>query len=325
MFTKISFTNFRSLECADLPLGPVTVIVGPNGSGKSTAFLGLKFAVTQTNFNPETLISVKSSNVENAIIKVLIESKNERNVVKAMRQAKKVHGEWKSSWEIDSGLKQATERVRFLDLRDSEIGKPVPLKVHSQLNDNGSGLAAFLDSMRDQYPERFEMLNRELTEWFPEFDRVIFSVPNDGQRAIGLRQKISQCVIPAESLSSGTLIALTFLALVYDPEPPALIAIEEPDRGIHPRLLRRLQDAIYRLAYPKTGREPVQVICTTHSPYFLDLFSEHPEEIVVAEKTEQGTKFTRLSEKPDIFKILDGAPLGEIWYSGILGGVPTES
>jgi len=66
------------------------------------------------------------------------------------------------------------------------------------------------------------------------------------------------------------------------------------------------------------------VIVTTHSPYFLDLFRDHPEDIVLAQKTEEGAFFERLSDRPDIHEILGNAPLGEAWYSGIFGGVPVH-
>ena len=89
---------------------------------------------------------------------------------------------------------------------------------------------------------------------------------------------------------------------------------------------RRLPgDALYRLAYPEGSgekREPVQVIATTHNPYFLDLFREHPEEIVIAEKVGLEAKFSRLSDRKDLEEILADAPLSEVWYSGVLGGVP---
>ncbi len=54
----------------------------------------------------------------------------------------------------------------------------------------------------------------------------------------------------------------------------------------------------------------------------LDLHKDHPEEIVIAEKTERGSEFHRLSERPDLAELLDEVSLGEAWYSGILGGVP---
>ena len=85
--------------------------------------------------------------------------------------------------------------------------------------------------------------------------------------------------IPASDLSHGTLLALAMLTLAYLPNPPSLIGLEEPDRGIHPRLLRDIRDALYRLAYPESfgeSRPPVQVIATTQLPHFLDQFSDHP-------------------------------------------------
>lgn len=132
-------------------------------------------------------------------------------------------------------------------------------------------------------------------------------------------------MLNARSLSQGTLVALAILTLAYLPEPPPLVCLEEPDHGLHPRLLRDVRDAIYRLAYPENfgeKREATQVIATTHNPYFLDLFREHPEEIVIAEKDGLGAKFSRLSDRADLSEILGEAHLGDVWYSGVLGGVP---
>jgi predicted ATPase len=109
------------------------------------------------------------------------------------------------------------------------------------------------------------------------------------------------------------------------PEPPLVVCLEEPDRGLHPRLLRHVRDTIYRLAYPEGAgetRKPLQVIATTHNPYFLDLFQEHLDEIVIAEKVGLEAKFSKLSDHPHLEEIVGDAPLSEVWYSGILGGVP---
>jgi predicted ATPase len=140
-----------------------------------------------------------------------------------------------------------------------------------------------------------------------------------------LRSREGRYKIPAADLSQGTLIALAMLTLAHLPEPPSLIGLEEPDRGIHPRLLRRIQDALYRLCHPEGAgkdRAPVQVIATTHSPYFLDLFRDHPEEIVIANREGDNVRFEQLSEQPHIEEILGRSPLGDTWFSGILGGVP---
>jgi predicted ATPase len=204
----------------------------------------------------------------------------------------------------------------------------VQLRPKIKLEPNGAGLGGVLDRLRDDAPERFEALNEELGRWLPEFDRILFDTPQQGHRAFRLRTRIGNHPIPADSLSQGTLLALTILTMAYLPQPPSLVGLEEPDRGIHPRLLREVRDALYRLAYPESFEEtrpPVQVVATTQSPYFLDLFREHPEEIVIAEKQGLEARFVPLTAHPHIDEILADAPLGEVWYSGVLGGVPVQS
>jgi predicted ATPase len=197
-----------------------------------------------------------------------------------------------------------------------------------ELREDGGHLAGVLDRLRDNDPERFEVLNEELGRWLPEFDRILFDTPSAGYRGFLLRTRKGHHKIPANELSHGTLFALTMLTLAYLPDPPPIVCLEEPERGIHPRLLRHVQDALYRLSYPEDcgeTRQPIQVLATTHSPYFLDLFKDHPDEIVIAHKIGQESRFERLSDQPAIAEMLGDAPLGEIWYSGILGGVPVES
>jgi predicted ATPase len=218
--------------------------------------------------------------------------------------------------------------MRIFSLDPAAIQARVHLNPRAELAPNGAGFAAVIDRLRDEAPERFEALNEELGRWLPEFDRVLFDTPEAGFRAIRLRTRVGGHPIPASELSHGTLLALTMLALAHLPDPPSLVGLEEPDRGIHPRLLRDVRDALYRLAYPENfgeTRPPVQVIATTQSPYFLDLFREHPEEIVIAEKEGLEARFVPLAQHPHIDEILAEASLGEVWYSGVLGGVPVQS
>jgi predicted ATPase len=144
-----------------------------------------------------------------------------------------------------------------------------------------------------------------------------------------MRQKASGKVISAPLVSQGTLLSLALLTIVHQPNPAVIIGLEEPDRGLHPRLLRELRDALYRLSFPGDfgiKRNPVQVVVTTHSPFFLDLIKEHPEQVIIAEKLADGTAtFKNLSDDKEIKEIIGDAPLGEVWYSGILGGVPAAA
>ncbi len=208
-----------------------------------------------------------------------------------------------------------------------KISEATILKPNIEIEFDGGNLAGVLWQIQSSEPEMFEDLNNELRRWFPEFDRVIFEIPEDGKVSFLLRTTFEKHKIKAKDLSDGTRLALAYLTIAYLPNPPKIVAFEEPERGVHPRLLRRIQDAMYRLAFPENfaeKREPVQVIATTHSPYLLDLYKEHPEDIVISSKDENGVHFEKLSEMPNFKEIIQDAPLGEIWYSGILGGVPAQ-
>ena len=43
---------------------------------------------------------------------------------------------------------------------------------------------------------------------------------------------------------------------------------------------------------------------------------------MIASKEDDNVRFERLSDKPHIDEFFQEASLGEVWYSGVLGGVP---
>jgi energy-coupling factor transporter ATP-binding protein EcfA2 len=198
----------------------------------------------------------------------------------------------------------------------------------AELKGDGANLATVLAALQLHAPGAFDELREALCRILPEYDDLQWAFANDGTVELQLRLADSGGLVAAEHLSQGTLYLLGLLALAYDPTPPPVVCIEEIDRGFHPRLLRDVRDVLYRLSYPEASglkRAPVQVIATTHSPFMLDLFSEHPEEVVLAEKHGEAAQFSRLSDRKDLTDVLDGGGLGDMWYAGILGGVPQES
>lgn len=347
MLDSIQFQNFKVLRNATLPLSPFTLIVGPNGSGKSTALQALLAVkeralreregqrTSRTNFEKLVTADLKVTGRTSVEIRLQWNERYDKVVTTAPWRYDRndlLHHTRSSSGRRSSDFSERLMHsllsgVRVYSLDASAIIQSVQLESVPELSPNGYNLAVVMDSLRDKEPERFEALNDELGRWLPEFDRILFETPNAGHRAFLLRTRKGHHKIPARDLSQGTVLALAILTLAYLPDPPPLIGIEEPERGVHPRLLRNIQTALYRLSYPKQfgeDRQPVQVIATTHSPYFLDLYKDHPEEIVIAQKTSDGAAFERLSDQPHIMEVLDDAPLGDVWYSGILGGVPAE-
>jgi len=106
---------------------------------------------------------------------------------------------------------------------------------------------------------------------------------------------------------------LAYLTVLYDPDPPQLVGIEEPENHLHPRLLPELAEEC-RAASAKT-----QVMVTTHSPFFVNGLKA--EEVRVLYRNEQG--FTNAICAADIAGITDfmatGALLGSLWVEGYFG------
>jgi predicted ATPase len=326
MISAIRFKNFKALRDTRLRLGWYNLVVGPNGSGKSTLLAALQLISGKRQMTDSFVRSVAANHTSGAA-EVEVEWTGSHGTAQVTwsqlsgNTLQPIRSYTDLSTEALSQMAQAS--VYALD--EDAIAAPVALRPDIHMGPNGGGLAGVLDRMRDEFPEGFEKLNDQVGRLLPEFDRILFETPSQGMRGFMLRTREGQHAIRATDLSQGVLLALALLTISYLPDPPTVVGLEEPDRGIHPRLYRDIQDALYRLSYPESfgiDRAPVQVIVTTHSPFMLDLHKDHPEEIVIAEKTERGSEFHRLSERPDLAELLEEVSLGEAWYSGILGGVP---
>jgi predicted ATPase len=338
---SISFRNFRILRDATLPLRPLTLIVGPNGSGKSTALDALRLMGHTFEYRYSSLVPTGDASRRGPIsiafdwaapyehfrTQVHISAMANDQIGLAMNSVPIAAAPTPTNVPNDvlSQLWGAVARFAAYAFDPAVLIAPALLDKDSALGEDGLNFVAVLDRLRDSYPEKFDVLNEELTLWLPEFDKILFDSPGRGQRSFLLRTRVGGHAIPAENLSQGTLLALAIMTLAVFPHVPPLIAIEEPDRGIHPRLLRDVVNALRRLAYPAEfgiANPARQVIVTTHSPYMLDLFRDDLAEVVIAEKRDEDARFVRLADRPDVEEVLHDVHLGEAWYSGVLGGVP---
>ncbi len=333
MIERIRFKNFKALKDAEIKLGAFNLIVGPNGSGKTSVLQSLQAIVDPRQVWHRRLTTVGNEDA-GWLIDVGISGMESDQWISSSVQYERVETMVPKGPSFVLGQSVYDQSVaelraaRLYSLEPSLLARATDAREVKRLTENGTNLSGALTYIRDQDEDAYDSLREELQRWLPEFDGISFQTDQNGHRQLCLRQATTKKVIAAAELSEGTLLALALLAIAHEPGSPSIIALEEPDRALHPRLLRDVKDALYRLAFPKEfglDRKPVQIIATTHSPYFLDLFRDHPEQIIIAEKQQDGTaKFKSLSDDPHLKEIIGDAPLGEVWYSGILGGVPIE-
>jgi predicted ATPase len=186
------------------------------------------------------------------------------------------------------------------------------------LDPSGVNLAAVLDVMQNS-PDRsaFEALQNALHDAIPTLRGIVLPPAKQAAGAKALEFILSRNgqvpVTILGSLASGEALLLTaYLALAYS-QTPGLLLIEEPENGLHPSRLQMVLDLLRKLSRGEVGNRKRQVILTTHNPLLLNYAA--PEEVrVFVRHPEQGTKVVRITDAPDIDRLLKEFALGELWY-----------
>lgn len=333
MIASIDFHSYRVLECTTLTLDRFNLILGPNGSGKSTAvqalltlagLAGAEDAAPARSDDPEEIqagdqrftVSFGAPFTEYTACVFRSESETANRL--------EFRREGRPESDVPDELLTWLRGIRSLSFEAATLARPCRAESDLALGANGSGFSALLGMYSEASPEQWRTLVEEFSDLMPEFTKLTPSCSAEGVWSFTATNQAG-LEMPAERLSQGTLVALAIHALAYLPDRPTLLCLEELERGIHPRLLREVHDSLYRLCYPEDDHReiaPVQVLATTHSPYLLDLFSDHPEEVVLSVKEGSTATFQRLTDLEDLDELMQSGSLGDLWYSGVIGGVP---
>lgn len=179
-----------------------------------------------------------------------------------------------------------------------------------RLSETGDNLPNVIQYLRERYPKRLDEILHHLSERVPRLERVDADVMPDGRLLLQIKDAPFERPIMAKFASDGTLKMLAYLTVLYDPDPPKLVGIEEPENQLHPRLLRGLAEEC-RAASAKT-----QLMVTTHSPFFVNGLK--PPELWVVYRDEDGyTNAKRAADMPAITAFVEnGALLGDLWMEG---------
>jgi predicted ATPase len=179
-----------------------------------------------------------------------------------------------------------------------------------RLSASGDNLSNVIQHLREQHPGRLDEILVALSRRVPRLEDVRADVMPDGRLLLQMKDAPFEQPILARFVSDGTLKMLAYLTILYDPDPPQLIGIEEPENYLHPRLLPELAEEC-RKATART-----QLLVSSHSPFFVN--GLRAEEVWVLYRDEEG--FTRARRAVDMKGIpeflQEGAQLGQLWLEG---------
>jgi predicted ATPase len=203
-------------------------------------------------------------------------------------------------------------------LNPHSSGQEEALSVRPVVSEDGQGLVGVLDSLKTgDREDLFNLIEATLKSYIPEIEKLSF-VPGSLKKSLQIRDKYLPQPILVRELSEGTQLILLIITLLYQENRPSLICIEDIDRGLHPRLFQKIIELCFDLSSREDG---VQIIATTHNPYLVDEFKDHEEAVLIVEKDKGETTFTQLSKRLENLEAGE-EPLGSLWYSGFVGGVP---
>ncbi|MFB3892093.1 MAG: AAA family ATPase [Phycisphaerae bacterium] len=202
-----------------------------------------------------------------------------------------------ASWGVYAGFGADAE---------SPARKSAVARFDQRLEPNGENLVPVLHTLYTGNRDFQRDVDDALHAAFgADFEELVFAPEADQRIQLRVGWSSLSRKQSAADLSDGTLRFLYLLAILANPNPPPLIAIDEPENGLHPSMQR----IVAELAADAATRS--QVVLTTHSPEFLDAFDDVVPTTSVVEWAEGQTRITNLSG--DALKAwLERYALGEI-------------
>ncbi|NUQ72618.1 MAG: AAA family ATPase [Polyangiaceae bacterium] len=201
--------------------------------------------------------------------------------------------------------------VSYLSIDDTR-GQP-EAGPQDRLSKTGDNLPNVIQHLKEQHPDRLENIFEALRRRVPRLERVLAEPMPDGRLLLQLKDAPFDRPVLARFASDGTLKMLAYLTVLYDPDAPQFIGVEEPENFLHPRLLPELAEEC------RKATERSQLLVTTHSPFFLNVI--RPDEVRALYRNEQGyTEAIRASDIEGVNEFIEtGATMGHLWLEGRLG------
>jgi predicted ATPase len=303
MLTRVKIKNYRCLRDVDVELEPFTVLVGPNGSGKSTlmqALLASTVDFPHHVWQHDTSLTVQLQFHHGDVIRS--ETLRASRVRTVFPPA--VDGQAHTF---------STEAIR----------RPNTSEQAQRVATDGSNCTNVFDTIGRKRQEEFSKL---FAQFVPHFSDVDVRPLSAGERRIRFEDRWKSGVwYEPNEVSDGTMLAFAYLLLRFQESPADFIAIEEPERGLHPFLLGKLIELLRGLTTGQFGGKPIQVMLATHSAELLNFVE--PNEVRFFSRDAKDGSVVIEKAPPDsndwrkaYHEYQDS--LGSMWLSGGLGGVP---
>ncbi|MBN2211889.1 MAG: AAA family ATPase [Sedimentisphaerales bacterium] len=202
---------------------------------------------------------------------------------------------------------------------DAKVRQPNVTSYEHRLESDGENLIPVLHTYCEEYPGFKDRLHQSMVAAFgDDFKAISFPPAAETRIQLSLTWKSLSKSHAAASLSDGTLCFLYLLAILGNPNPPSLIAIDEPETGLHPAMLPIIA------SYAEEASRKSQVIISTHSPEMLSAFRGETKPTVTVAQWKDGQTQLQTLDPEHLNYWLKEYALGEMFRSGQLENMAQE-
>lgn len=195
---------------------------------------------------------------------------------------------------------------------DAPIRQSAISRMEKRVDPDGQNLISVMHTLYTGDRDFKNDINSAMQAAFgDDFEELIFPPAADQRIQLRIRWKSLKREQSAAEISDGTLRFLFLLTVLASPSLAPIIAIDEPETGLHPAMLPLIAE------YAVDASKRSQVILTTHSPQFLDAFVGTRPTTTVAKWANGETTLQTLREE-DLDYWLKEYSLGNLFKSGEL-------
>ncbi len=339
MFDAVSFHSYKCLADVTIELGRMTLLVGANASGKSSVLDGLHLLCQLGDAQPphQVFSSLRSPDRlltygRSGALRIEAstgqgEARSPVLAIDAEPTANPNGDRFNVEFASEEGGMRPIRRggiERVAEVSRLGFGKVVRLRLDSakvagfapdsqqpRVEHDGAGTAAVIAWLAEQRNKDLDAIEADLRRVVPRARRLLPERATQGPllgRLFSLEMD-GGAKVPADLLSEGTLLTIGLLTVLHGRPAPRLVLLDDFDRALHPKAQKQLVACVKDML---AQHADLQFVCTTHSPYVLDLFEA--EDVRVLRTDAQGfTQARRLTDHPEWAHWKESLKAGEFW------------
>ena len=170
-------------------------------------------------------------------------------------------------------------KIKIFNFDVNLLKSPSNIAARGELEEDGSNLVNVIQQLLKNKSNK-EKLKLILKTVLPFIDDI--TVENSFNKSLFFKVKESynKNEFPSSMLSDGTVNILALIVALYFQDDNEIIVLEEPERNIHPKMLKNIVTFLEEVSSNK------QIFVTTHNPYIVKY--ANLDDVILVSRNENG-------------------------------------